>query len=365
MSTHHENNQNRRFPSRRPVSCHPRSRIPLPEQVGRGPAAGAPAAGAPDTAAQSPSPPGRQPRSPAPRTSPARRCLLPLDLPSAPGKAMLGLGQGRAPPPAGWEHCQKPAADEAAAEGGAAPARCRRSPLPHSADSRPPRYRSAAPPLPRPFMAAAAPGRRSPLAAPPAPPERPAASWAAASRPGAAPQQVEPGTGGRRARGRRAQAPAGRGASGVRRVGGVALPRPALARAARGPLTVALAGRDEEGRALCPYLCEESPARGGGGCSAREEAAAPGTVRHRANRGCTCGDGSGGGRGGTSHAGLWPQWEPEDPREAFLPLAAAALSLTAAPRQKSRCHMSPRRRGREGAPRGVPPRPGPGPPQPV
>lgn len=133
--------------------------------------------------------------------SPARRWLLARDLPSAPGKAMLG--QGRAGP----RHlrsrrlerlCRKPPAEEA--EGGAAPARCRRrSPLPHSPAGRLPRYRSAAPPLPRPFMAAAAPGRRSPLAAPPAPPGRPAASWAAASRPGAAPQQVGPGADGRRA----------------------------------------------------------------------------------------------------------------------------------------------------------------------
>lgn len=61
------------------------------EQVGQG------RAGRPATAARRPSPPGRRPRSsPPPRARPARRCLLPRDLPSASAKAMLG--HGGAPP---------------------------------------------------------------------------------------------------------------------------------------------------------------------------------------------------------------------------------------------------------------------------
>lgn len=120
-------------------------------------------------------------------------------------------------------------------------------------------------------MAAAAPGRRSPLAAPPAPRGRPAASWAAASWPGAAPQQMGPGAGGRRAlrRGRRARGadscrakrqlqgrppppcpagPAGRG-GGCPALPCSALLRPALPSPGAGderrggPLTVALTGR--------------------------------------------------------------------------------------------------------------------------
>lgn len=207
MSTRHENNSPRRLRSPAGGSAGTAgSRIPPPRAGGAGPGRARRRALPPQEPRTRP--PGVRPcrrggqghhhRGP----SPARRWLLPRDLPSAPGKAMLG--QGRAGP----RHlrsrrlerlCRKPPAEEA--EGGAAPARCRRrrSPLPHSPAGRLPRYRSAAPPLPRPFMAAAAPGRRSPLAAPPAPPGRPAASWAAASRPGAAPQQVGPGADGRRA----------------------------------------------------------------------------------------------------------------------------------------------------------------------
>lgn len=254
--------------------------------------------------------------------SPARRWLLPRDLPSAPGKAMLG--QGRAGP----RHlrsrrlerlCRKPPAEEA--EGGAAPARCRRrSPLPHSPAGRLPRYRSAAPPLPRPFMAAAAPGRRSPLAAPPAPPGRPAASWAAASRPGAAPQQVGPGADGRRALrqagggGKGAAAGAGcsllpgeapatgatpaslpRGSGGAR--GGCSAPlRPALARGAVNGRPDG-AGWGGQGRARpVRTLLRRVPLGAAGVVSLGRRQPFRALSVSRSSRGCTCGDGTGGGR---------------------------------------------------------------------
>lgn len=109
MSIRHENenNNNRHRRLQTPADGRWQRGEPHPAAAGRwgraGPGAGPgrralPAAGAQDTAGQGPSPPGRRPRSPPPRASPARRCLLPRDLPSAPGKAMLG--QGRAPPPA-------------------------------------------------------------------------------------------------------------------------------------------------------------------------------------------------------------------------------------------------------------------------
>lgn len=118
-------------------------RIPAPRAGGAGPT-GAAAAGAPH---------GSGPRSPpAPRASPARH------LPSAPGRAMLGRAA------ASQRHCPEPPEEVVVERGGAAPASCRRLPLPHPPADRPVPQCRAAPA--RPFMLC---GPRSPLASPPPP----------------------------------------------------------------------------------------------------------------------------------------------------------------------------------------------------